>query len=132
MRWKNYGLWVSITSLIYMVLNDMGYKIDLTKWETYVTVILGILVSLGVLSNPENGRGYFKMNLRRKRQPSSGEDEKGNTVLEDISGTPINQDISENSEQNETENKGIITNYSEETEDDSESFNNRRFTPYEK
>jgi hypothetical protein len=42
-----------------MVLKDLGYQIDLTQWETYVTGILSILVALGVISNPENGKGFF-------------------------------------------------------------------------
>ncbi|APH05155.1 hypothetical protein [Bacillus weihaiensis] len=59
-RWKNYGLWVAIASVLYMLINDLGLQIDLTKWETYVSSILGILVTLGIISNPEDGRGFFK------------------------------------------------------------------------
>lgn len=59
LRWRNYGLWTSIASLLYMVLKDFGLQIDLTSWETYVTSILGILVTLGIISNPESGKGYF-------------------------------------------------------------------------
>ncbi|WP_299092218.1 hypothetical protein [uncultured Metabacillus sp.] len=67
MKWKNYGLWVSISSVLYMVLEDLGYQIDLTRWETYVTGILGILAALGIISNPENGKGFFNA----KTPPSS-------------------------------------------------------------
>lgn len=59
MKWKNYGLWVSIASVLYMVIKDLGYQIDLTRWDTYVTALLGILVALGVISNPESGKGFF-------------------------------------------------------------------------
>ncbi|QOR68259.1 hypothetical protein IM538_09205 [Cytobacillus suaedae] len=59
MRWRNYGLWASIASLLYMFLRDMGLQIDLTHWETYVNGILGILVALGIISNPEASKGYF-------------------------------------------------------------------------
>lgn len=61
MRWKNYGLWASIASLLYMFLRDMGYQIDFTQWETYVNGILGVLVALGIISNPEQSKGYFPM-----------------------------------------------------------------------
>jgi uncharacterized membrane protein len=63
MKWKNYGLWVSIASLLYMIFKDLGLQIDLTAWQTYVTAILGILVSLGIISNPESGKGYLNAKI---------------------------------------------------------------------
>ncbi|MDR4887267.1 hypothetical protein RGU12_06805 [Fredinandcohnia sp. QZ13] len=59
MKWKNYGLWVSLASILYMVLKDLGMQIDLTTWETYVTAIIGFLAALGIISNPDKGRGFF-------------------------------------------------------------------------
>ncbi|WP_010283596.1 hypothetical protein [Bacillus timonensis] len=59
MKWKNYGLWVSLASILYMVFKDFGMQIDLTTWETYVTAILGFLATLGIISNPDKGRGFF-------------------------------------------------------------------------
>ncbi len=50
---------MSIASVLYMVFRDLGLQIDLTSWETYVTSILGIFVTLGIISNPESGRGFF-------------------------------------------------------------------------
>ncbi len=61
MRWRNYGLWASIASLLYMFFRDMGLQIDLTQWETYVNGILGVLVALGIISNPEASKGYFQI-----------------------------------------------------------------------
>lgn len=59
MKWKNYGLWVSLGSILYMVFKDLGVQIDLTAWETYVTAILGLLGALGIISNPDKGKGFF-------------------------------------------------------------------------
>ena len=59
MKWKNYGLWVSLASILYMVFKDLGVQIDLTAWETYVTAILGLLGALGIISNPDKGKGFF-------------------------------------------------------------------------
>ncbi|WP_207308563.1 hypothetical protein [Bacillus timonensis] len=59
MKWKNYGLWVSLASILYMVLKDLGMQIDLTTWETYVTAIIGFLAALGIISNPDKGKGFF-------------------------------------------------------------------------
>lgn len=59
MKWKNYGLWVSLVSILYMVFKDLGLQIDLTTWETYVTAIFGILATMGIISNPDKGKGFF-------------------------------------------------------------------------
>ena len=59
MKWKNYGLWVSLASILYMVFKDLGLQIDLTTWETYVTAIIGLLAALGIISNPDKGKGFF-------------------------------------------------------------------------
>ncbi|MEH7238328.1 hypothetical protein [Bacillus sp. JJ1562] len=59
MKWKNYGLWVSLASILYMVFKDLGMQIDLTTWETYVTAIIGLLATLGIISNPDKGKGFF-------------------------------------------------------------------------
>ncbi|MCM3409181.1 hypothetical protein [Metabacillus litoralis] len=70
MKWRNYGLWTSIASLLYMVFKDLGLQIDLTSWETYVTSVLGILVTLGIISNPENGKGFFNKKTDNSIAPS--------------------------------------------------------------
>lgn len=92
---------MSVASLLYMVFKDLGFQIDLTSWETYVTSILGILVTLGIISNPENGRGFFNaktsnqlskqpMNRQQQLQESTFPDEINNDLpSEDI--TPDRQ-----------------------------------------
>jgi uncharacterized membrane protein len=57
-RLKNYGLWVAIASLLFMVVQDLGFHVTPEKWNTYVDVILGILVMLGIISNPKEGKWF--------------------------------------------------------------------------
>ena len=62
-RWKNYGLWISMFSLVGIILQAAGaFKaIGLTD-ETYNNVIqavLTILTAAGVISNPKEGTGYL-------------------------------------------------------------------------
>ena len=47
-RFKNYGLWVSIISLIPMILSAFGVTVVPDKYEVIVNTILGILVTLGI------------------------------------------------------------------------------------
>lgn len=58
MKWKNYGLYVALGSLVVMLLNDTaGIAPEVT--EPYVDAGLTILVAAGVVSNPEkNGKGF--------------------------------------------------------------------------
>lgn len=51
-RFKNYGLWVAIFSLIPIVLNSVGVKIIPEDYEKITTTILTIFTTLGILSNP--------------------------------------------------------------------------------
>ena len=98
---------MSVASLLYMVFKDLGLQIDLTSWETYVTSILGILVTLGIISNPESGRGFF--NAKTSNQPP---DQLRNNEQPAQYNTDSNEPIS-----------NIVT---DEMEPD------RQYTPYEK
>jgi len=52
MRYKNYGLWVAVSSLILMILQDVGLPITPEKYEAYSQVVFTILILLGIVSNP--------------------------------------------------------------------------------
>ncbi|WP_175638935.1 hypothetical protein [Metabacillus schmidteae] len=107
MKWRNYGLWMSVASLLYMVFKDLGLQIDLTSWETYVTSILGILVTLGIISNPENGRGFF--NAKTPTQPSDHSMNRQQQVQHNTATNEINNNIASD-----------------------EKMPDRQYTPYEK
>lgn len=58
-RLKNYGLWVSVASLSFMLIQEFGVQITPEKWELYINSILGILILLGIINNPTtNNRGF--------------------------------------------------------------------------
>jgi uncharacterized membrane protein len=57
-KFKNYGLWVAIASLGLLFVQDFGIAITPEKYNVYVNTILGILVLLGVISNPNSGSGF--------------------------------------------------------------------------
>lgn len=58
MKWKNYGLWLSLASTILMLLQAAGVHIVPETYNTIVNGVLGVLVALGVVSNPSQGAGY--------------------------------------------------------------------------
>jgi uncharacterized membrane protein len=51
-RFKNYGLWVSIFAFIPILCQGLGMDIIPANWQIAVQSILGILVGLGLLNNP--------------------------------------------------------------------------------
>lgn len=59
MKWKNYGLWVSLFSLLGMLLIDSNIINDIARYDEYVKLILSILVAAGIISNPNIGNFYL-------------------------------------------------------------------------
>ncbi|SFX83545.1 holin, phage phi LC3 family [Thermoactinomyces sp. DSM 45891] len=54
-RWKNSGMWISLTGLIFLFLQTIGVDISPVKQGAITTVVdsvVGLLVVLGILSNP--------------------------------------------------------------------------------
>jgi len=59
LKFRNYGLWGSLFSILGMALIDFGVIGELGRYEMYAKIILSILVALGVVSNPKEGKGYI-------------------------------------------------------------------------
>lgn len=67
-RWRNYALWISIVSQLLLLIQLAGHLTgafdltDMLKQEllTIVDVFLGLLATLGIISNPTkpNNGGY--------------------------------------------------------------------------
>lgn len=57
-KFRNYGLWISIISAVLMLLQAMGLKFDVPYVNEIITSVLGVLVTLGIISNPSDGSGY--------------------------------------------------------------------------
>ncbi|EHB50135.1 MULTISPECIES: phage holin [Paenibacillus] len=64
-KWRNYGLWVSLVSAILLAVQAFGaifnFQIAPEKFDEIVTAVnalLGVLVVLGIVSNPKEGTGY--------------------------------------------------------------------------
>lgn len=64
-KWQNYGLWVSLTAAVLLAVQTIGAIFDFQlapeKYDEItaaVNALLGVLVVLGIVSNPEAGKGY--------------------------------------------------------------------------
>ncbi|MNE59098.1 Bacteriophage holin [compost metagenome] len=64
-KWGNYDLWVSLTAAVLLGVQTVGVIFGLQlapeKYKEVtaaVNALLGVLVVLGIISNPEAGKGY--------------------------------------------------------------------------
>ena len=58
-KFRNYGLWVSVGSCIIMLLQACGLKFNVPFVNEIISAVLGVLVVLGIISNPADGTGYI-------------------------------------------------------------------------
>lgn len=58
-KFKNYGFWLSLTSSIVIFLQTIGIGIDDVVAEQVVGAFCSVLVMLGIISNPNSGKGYI-------------------------------------------------------------------------
>lgn len=59
-RLKNYGLWVSVSSLVLYSLQQSGLGIDIGKWTEIINRLLEIAIFMGLINNPDSEhKGFF-------------------------------------------------------------------------
>lgn len=59
-RLRNYGFWVSVASLIGMLLKQTGVLApNDPTWDAVVTSVLGILIAMGIISNPTTAHPWY-------------------------------------------------------------------------
>ncbi|SDZ01194.1 phage holin [Thermoactinomyces sp. DSM 45892] len=61
-RWKNGGMWISLTGLVFLFLQNIGVDVSPVKQGAITTLIdsiVGLLVVLGILNNPTTGNKGF-------------------------------------------------------------------------
>ncbi|MDS0525742.1 phage holin [Clostridium sp. SHJSY1] len=70
-RFKNHGLWISIAALIPMILKSAGLDILPDNYETIMNLVLGILVTLGILNNPTTECRWFSDDKKESEENNS-------------------------------------------------------------
>lgn len=63
---KNYGFWVSIISEIIILVQLFGLRIDVPILKEVLLTICSLMVTLGIISNPEKGKGFIDKNQDKK------------------------------------------------------------------
>lgn len=65
-RFKNYALWVSIFSLIPLILESFGLDIMPKNYSEIVTAILSVLVMAGIINNPSTECKWYLDDQKKK------------------------------------------------------------------
>lgn len=55
---KNYGFWLSLAGAVVYLLQACGVKIEQPMVEGIVNGVCGILIVLGIINNPNEGKFY--------------------------------------------------------------------------
>lgn len=56
---RNYGTWVAVLAFVAFLLMQYVPGFDIGAWDKGVELFLGVLVALGIISNPTKGK-WFK------------------------------------------------------------------------
>ncbi|MGI6701009.1 MAG: phage holin [Christensenellales bacterium] len=55
---RNYGFWLSVISAALMLIQAFGVKVDIPVLREALISVCGLLVMLGIISDPDKGKGY--------------------------------------------------------------------------
>ncbi|NPV93046.1 MAG: holin [Firmicutes bacterium] len=58
-RLANYGLWVSMASLLLIVLQDFGLNINTSSYRELINAMLAVMVGLGLVNDPTTSSQWF-------------------------------------------------------------------------
>ena len=82
-RFKNYGLWLSLFSLIGILLNAFGVNFVPEEYTQITNAILAVLIAAGIISNPTTeAKGYLddKKAEEEKRKAEEAESRAGKAI----------------------------------------------------
>jgi uncharacterized membrane protein len=72
-RLRNYGFWLSVAALIPLILQAFGINFLPANYDQIVNTLLWLLVLLGVINNPTDGKGFgdtYAAQLALKMNPA--------------------------------------------------------------
>lgn len=58
-RLRNYGLWVSVASLLLLVLQNFGVNMVAANYNALVNALLAVLAGLGVINDPTTESRWY-------------------------------------------------------------------------
>ncbi|MPY20054.1 phage holin [Paenibacillus glucanolyticus] len=78
-KWRNYGMWMSLVAAVLLIVSAAGkvFGFEITEeLNSNITglamAILGLLVILGIISNPKEGTGYMDKDKEIKNKDTAG------------------------------------------------------------
>lgn len=104
MKWKNrltnYNFWISIVSAILLIFQAFNLELDIAYINEIATAVLGLLVVIGIISDPTKSYTPSKENKEENKE----EVETNQISAEASEGTVKETENSANTNNNKTEN----------------------------
>lgn len=108
MNWKNrltnYNFWISLVSAVLLILQAFNFEFDIANLSEIATALLGLLVVIGIISNPTKTNSESKKDETKSSQKESEKsaenkpvEDKENTLKETLDGMPSGEQDAYNS-----------------------------------
>lgn len=59
---NNYGTWTALAALIGFVCIQFIPGFDIGEWDKFVELVLGVVIAMGIVSNPKSGKWFIDEN----------------------------------------------------------------------
>lgn len=56
---RNYGFWISIISAVLIIVQALGFNVNIPVIKEILVAVCGVFVALGIISDSDKGRGYI-------------------------------------------------------------------------
>lgn len=110
MKWRNrltnYNFWISMVSAILLLFQAFDFEFDILYVNEILTAILGLLVVVGIISDPTKTMVETKTETTEKKEPKASD---STDELDSKIESSKEQEIMPNVEENEI-NTGIVEN----------------------
>ena len=105
MNWKNrltnYNFWISLVSAVLLIMQAFNFEFDIANLSEIATALLGLLVVIGIISNPTKNNSQSKKENEKQTENKISDESK--PTLSDGSHTDLKENIDSmpSGEQNE-------------------------------
>ena len=121
MKWKNrltnYNFWISIVSAVLLILQAFNFEFDIAYINEIATAVLGLLVVIGIISDPTKTYTPYETNQKASEETSNADETTTETEAEEVQKSEATSTDVENKNANvysESNFKAIVDFLSEE------------------
>ena len=115
MKWKNrltnYNFWISIVSAVLLILQAFNFEFDIAYISEIATAVLGLLVVIGIISDPTRTYAPTEANKEAVEENSTTDAQTAQTTEDIVKGENTNNAISATDAKNENDSICTESNF---------------------